>query len=138
MRPAAQLSLLVAAGLLGVVRGAIGYLRPALLGAAGAGAALAGAANAVEGRGTVKQATGGDVGNEETGQSLERARYDWSVKVTVEMKPSDDAWQGKQPKYEGVVRLAPGRFGLRAKLPSGEPILAQLAVGASFRRRSSR
>ena len=44
----------------------------------------------------------------------------------------DDPWRGRQPKFEGIVRLGPMRFGLKTKLPSGEPIVCELA-GPRFR-----
>jgi hypothetical protein len=43
-----------------------------------------------------------------------------------EIRESDDPWRGRQPKYERIVRLAPGGFGLATKLPSGKPITVRL------------
>jgi hypothetical protein len=37
-----------------------------------------------------------------------------------------EPWRGRQPRYERVVRMAPGQFGLVAKLPNGTPITAPL------------
>jgi hypothetical protein len=39
-----------------------------------------------------------------------------------EMRPTNDPWRGRQPKYEKLVRFGPSRFGLVTELPSGAPI----------------
>jgi hypothetical protein len=41
-------------------------------------------------------------------------------------EPEDCPWLGRQPRYERLVRLAPARFGLLGKLPSGHPITVPL------------
>ncbi len=42
---------------------------------------------------------------------------------SFETREPDDPWRGRQPQYERIVRLGPGRFGLATTLPSGEPIV---------------
>jgi hypothetical protein len=37
-----------------------------------------------------------------------------------------DPWRGRQPKYEAIVRLRPGRFALKTRLPDGTPITVPL------------
>ena len=48
------------------------------------------------------------------------------MKGRFEMHEKTDPWRGRQPKYERIVRVGPNRFGLATKLPSGEPIVAEL------------
>jgi hypothetical protein len=49
------------------------------------------------------------------------------MSASLEMRePLEHPWRGRQPKYERPVRLAPDRFGLVTKLPSGEPIAVPL------------
>jgi hypothetical protein len=37
-----------------------------------------------------------------------------------------------QPKYEGLVRIGRGRFGLLTRLPSGVPVTVPLAGSAKL------
>jgi hypothetical protein len=48
------------------------------------------------------------------------------MKVRLEMNQPDDPWGGRQPKYEAIVRLGPMRFGLKTRLPNGEPVVREL------------
>jgi hypothetical protein len=48
------------------------------------------------------------------------------VTMWIDVSESDDPWGGRQPHYERIVKIAPGRFGLVTRLPSGEPITVPL------------
>jgi hypothetical protein len=48
------------------------------------------------------------------------------VSAWVEFCETDDPWRGRQPRYERLVKVAPGRLGLTTKLPSGKPITVSL------------
>src|SRR4249919_553580 len=42
------------------------------------------------------------------------------MNVWLEAHEAGDPWHGRQPRYERLVKVAPGRLGLVAKLPSGK------------------
>jgi hypothetical protein len=44
----------------------------------------------------------------------------------IETHEAGDPWHGRQPRYECLVKVAPGRLGLVAKLPSGKRITVPL------------
>jgi hypothetical protein len=46
--------------------------------------------------------------------------------VSFERHEPADPWEGRQPKYEKIVRRGPRRFELHTKLPSGEPIAVRI------------
>lgn len=50
-----------------------------------------------------------------------------AMNAWIEAREADDPWRGRQPRYERLVKVAPGRLGLVTKLPSGEPITVPLA-----------
>jgi hypothetical protein len=43
-----------------------------------------------------------------------------------EIRDKNDPWGGRQPRYECLVKIAPGRLGLVTSLPSGERITVPL------------
>jgi hypothetical protein len=45
---------------------------------------------------------------------------------SFESREAPDPWSGRQPRYEGLVSDGDDRFFLLTRLPSGEPVRAQL------------
>jgi hypothetical protein len=45
---------------------------------------------------------------------------------SFESRDHPDPWSGRQPHYEGLVSDGDDRFFLLTRLPSGEPVRAQL------------
>lgn len=48
------------------------------------------------------------------------------MNVWVELDDAGDPWGGRQPRYECLVEVSPGRLGLVTTLPSGERITVPL------------
>jgi hypothetical protein len=48
------------------------------------------------------------------------------VRAFVERRESEDPWRGRQPEYEKLIMLAPGRFVMVTRLRSGEQIVVPL------------